>query len=79
MRECQTWTVKGGVEFNLNSRHLRLAKHLSMDPQRGFRSKKNRYLSDGTHNPAYVVEWAVGFQTDMLTVVSLSISMRYLG
>ena len=51
-----------------------MAKHLSMDPHRGVRSTENRYLNDGTPNPAYEVEWAAGFQTDMFTGGSLSIS-----
>ena len=58
LRECQTWTVKGRVEFNVNSRNPRVAKHLSMDPNRGVRGTENRYLNDGTPNPAFVVEWA---------------------
>ena len=55
LRECHTWTVKGRVEFNVNSRNPRVAKHLSMDPHRGVRSMENRYLNDSTANPAYVV------------------------
>ena len=31
-------------------------------------------LSDGTPNPAYVVEWAAGFQSDMMTGGSLLIT-----
>ena len=76
LRQCQTWTVKSRVEFNVNSRNPRQAKHLSMDPHRGVRSTANRYLNDGTPNPAYVVEWAAGFQTDMMTGGSLSITKK---
>ena len=51
MRECQI--VKGRVEFNVNSRNPRVAKHLSMDHHRGVRSTENRYLNDGTPNPSW--------------------------
>ena len=74
LRECQTWTVKRKVEFNCNSRNPRVAKHLSMDPHRGIRSTEDRLLSDSTPKPAYVVEWAAGFQSDMMTGGSLLIT-----
>ena len=48
LRQCQTWTVKGRVEFNVNSRNPRQAKHLSMDPHIRVMSMENRYLNDGT-------------------------------
>ena len=45
-----------------------------MDPNRVVRSTENKYLNDGTPNLTYVVEWAAGFQMDMLTDGLLSIS-----
>ena len=45
-----------------------------MDPHRSIRSTEDRLLSDDTPNPAYVVEWAAGFQSDMKTGGSLLIT-----
>ena len=45
-----------------------------MDAKRGIRMTQDRLLSDGTPNPGYVVEWTVGFQSDMKTGGALLIT-----
>ena len=74
LRTCQSWMVKRKVEFNHNSRNPKIAQRLTMDPNRGIRMTEDRLLSDGTPNPGYVVEWAVGLQSDMKTGGSLLIT-----
>ena len=78
LRQSLTWPVKTRVEFNVSSRNPRQALHLSMDPNRGVRSTNSKYLNDGTPNPAYVVEWAAGLHTDMMTGGSLSVTKEVL-
>jgi len=74
LRACQSWTVKKKVEFNHNSRNPKIAQRLTMDAKRGIRMTQDRLLSDGTPNPGYVVEWTVGFQSDMKTGGALLIT-----
>ena len=45
---------------------------------RGVRSTNSRYINDGTPDPAYVVEWAAGLQTDMMTGGSQSLTKEVL-
>ena len=78
LRQSQTWLVKPRLEFNVSSRNPRQAQNLSMDPHRGVRGTNNRYINDGTPNPAYVVEWAAGLKTDKMTGGSLSVSKEVL-
>ena len=78
LRQSQTWPVKPRLEFNVSSRNPRQAQNLSMDPHRGVRGTNSRYLNDGTPNPAYVVGWAAGLQTDMMTGVSISVTKEVL-
>ena len=49
-----------------------------MDSHRGVRGTISRYLNDGTPNPAYVVEWAAGLQTDFMTGGALYVTKEVL-
>ena len=58
--------------------NLRQAQNLSMDSHRGVRGIISRYLNDGTPNPAYMVEWAGGLQSDFMTGGALSVTKEVL-
>ena len=78
LRQSQTWSVKSRIEFNVSSRSPRQAQNLSMDSQRGVRGTISRYLNNSTPNPAYVVEWAAGLQTDFMTGGAFSVTKEVL-
>ena len=78
LRQSQTWPVKSRIEFNVSSRNPRQAQNLSMDSHRGVRGTISRYLNDGTPNPAYVIKWAGGLQSDFMTGGALSVTKEKL-